>query len=78
MDKLPWNERVLQLDLTDEEKGEATNLILELQPCDREVAVPKYKAVALASIRNRLAKASGEPYTFVHHSYCILRSHAMS
>jgi len=61
---LPWNERILQLDLNVEEKSDATALILCMPAIDREVAVPKDKAVALDSIRKRL-KASGESLTFL-------------
>ena len=62
-DDLPWNERILQLDLNVEEKSAAINLIDSLGepwPARQEAAVPKDKAVALDSIRNRL-KASGVP-----------------
>ena len=60
---LPWNERILQLDLNIEEKSAAINLIGDLGepwPARQEAAVLKDKAVALDSIRRRL-KDSGEP-----------------
>ena len=56
---LPWNERILGLNLDVEEKSDATALILRLQPMNREADVPKDRAVALDSIRKRL-KAPGE------------------
>jgi hypothetical protein len=63
---LAWNERILQLDLTVDEKSAAINLIDSLGepwPARQEAAVPKDKAVALESIRKRL-KASGESRAF--------------
>ena len=57
---LPWKDRILHLDLTVEEKSDATRLILKDVPADdREIAVPKDKAAAIDSIRKRL-KASGK------------------
>ena len=57
---LPWKDRIVHLDLTVEEKNDVTRLILKDVPADdREVAVPKDKAVAIDSIRKRL-KASGK------------------
>lgn len=61
-DKLPWDDRILHLDLSLEEKSAAIILIDDLGepwPARQEAAVPKDKAVALDSIRKRL-KASGE------------------
>lgn len=62
-EELPWDDRILQLDLSTEEKSAAIVLISDLGepwPARQEAAVPKDKAVALDSIRKRL-KASGEP-----------------
>lgn len=68
---LPWDERILQLDLTDEEKSAAIALIGDLigepWPAKQEAAVPKDKASALYSIRKRLLEASREP--------CILHAY---
>ena len=59
---LPWNKRILHLELSVEDKIDVTALILQMPPIDREAAVPKDKAEALASIRERL-KAFGEACT---------------
>ena len=55
---LPWDERILGLELTEEDKGMAFNVIGNLGepwPARQEAAVPKNKAVAIISIRNLLA-----------------------
>ena len=67
---LPWNERILKLDLKVEEKSDATALILRMPPIDREIAVPKDKAVAIDSIRKRL-KASCE-LRILHACLCLM------
>ena len=67
---LPWNERILGLDLGLEEKSAAIILIGDLGepwPARQEAAVPKDRAVALDSIRKRL-KAPGEGQGFGHSS----------
>ena len=61
---LSWDDRILNLiELTDEEKSKAFIVIGDLGepwPARQEAAVPKNKAVAIDSIRRRLA--AGEPY----------------
>ena len=62
---LSWDDRILNLtELTEDEKNRAIIVIGNLgepRPARQEVAVPKDKAVAIDSIRRRLA---GEPYTY--------------
>ena len=55
---LPWNDRILELELELWEKSNAIILIGDLGepwPARQEAAVPKDKAVAVDSIRRRLA-----------------------
>ena len=68
---LSWDERILNLELTVEEKSRAIIVIGDLGepwPARQEAAVPKNKAVAIDSIRRRLA--AGEPYTNSTHHEC--------
>jgi hypothetical protein len=54
-----WEDRIAELQgLTEKEKGKVYNLIVKQLPAhDREAAVPKTKAMALASLKERLEEA---------------------
>ena len=58
-----WDQRLFALtELSDVEKGRLITLILALPRDDRELAVPKIKTVAVASLKQRLALAAAGVY----------------
>ena len=71
----PWVTRVCELDLDDETKGKAIDMIFDMPESDREGFVLEIPAVAKSAILSRLARAWVAPCLEVPclEDHCLLK-----